>query len=417
MSTDQTAPEVHDPLSLSLPVEIIAEEAVPADTRSVAVAPLEGVVEDGEPLDPELEGVADQFVDGIISADLSDGAVRQSQRRAVDQMGSQLQKQSAHRSAMLKEPIRAMAGKGEDGGPVASALVDLRTQLNDLDPHNVEFSKGGFAKLISFLPGVGSSVERYFLKFETAQEAIDGIIKSLESGKEILRRDNVTLSTDQGVMAQLMDQITKQVQLGRRIDQKLSARAQGLEVEDPRRKFVEEEVLFPLRQRVADLQQQLLVNQQGVLALELIIRNNRELIRGVDRAINVTVSALNVAVTVALALNNQRIVLEKVQALNATTSNLISGTARALRTQGAEIHKQASSTMLDMKALESAFTDITQAMDEIGRYRRDALPKLNAQIERLDSLATKGAEAIVRLERGRMEQDRLTGTDSPEASA
>jgi uncharacterized protein YaaN involved in tellurite resistance len=60
-----------------------------------------------------------------------------------------------------------------------------------------------------------------------------------------------------------------------------------------------------------DLQQQLVVNQQGVLSIDLIMRNNVELTRGVDRAINVTVSALQVAVTLALALANQRITLEK----------------------------------------------------------------------------------------------------------
>ena len=59
------------------------------------------------------------------------------------------------------------------------------------------------------------------------------------------------------------------------------------------------------------------------MAIDLIIRNNVELMRGVDRAINVTVSALQVAVTLALALANQRIVLEKVQAVNETTDKLI----------------------------------------------------------------------------------------------
>src|SRR5690606_42135790 len=54
-----------------------------------------------------------------------------------------------------------------------------------------------------------------------------------------------------------------------------------LPADDSRRSFMEEELLFPLRQRILDLQQQLAVSQQGILALEVVIRNNRELIRGV----------------------------------------------------------------------------------------------------------------------------------------
>ena len=57
--------------------------------------------------------------------------------------------------------------------------------------------------------------------------------------------------------------------------------------EDPENvKFVTEEVLFPLRQRIMDMQQMIVVNQQGVMATEVVIRNNKELMRGVERARN-----------------------------------------------------------------------------------------------------------------------------------
>ena len=49
--------------------------------------------------------------------------------------------------------------------------------------------------------------------------------------------------------------------------------------------------------------------------MEIIRRNNLELIRSVERAKTVTVSALRVAVTVASALYHQKIVLEKVNLL------------------------------------------------------------------------------------------------------
>ena len=53
-------------------------------------------------------------------------------------------------------------------------------------------------------------------------------------------------------------------------------------------------------------------------------------------SVNVTVNALNVAVTVSLALANQRIVLKKIEAVNQTTNKLIGDTARKLKEQGAE---------------------------------------------------------------------------------
>jgi uncharacterized protein YaaN involved in tellurite resistance len=141
--------------------------------------------------------------------------------------------------------------------------------------------------------------------------------------------------------------------------------------DDPRRAFIEQELLFPLRQRIMDLQTQLSVNQQGILAIGVIIQNNKELVRGVNRALDVTIAALQVAVVVALALANQKIVLDKIAALSRTTTNLIAGTAERLRTQGAEIHKQASRASVDIDALKRAFADISTAIDDIARYRRD----------------------------------------------
>lgn len=349
--------------------------------------------------DPALLAIAETFVAEVLAATDQDGIDRR-QRQAVDEMGLEVQRQAAHRSQMLQAPIRKLAHQGDEGGPVARSLVDLRTRMQELDPQRYDLSRAGMTRLLALIPGVGTPLQRYFQKFETAQEALDAIIKDLEAGKHMLHRDNLTLSDDQQSLRDSLDQLRRQIALGRIIDQRLEDKALELPPDDPKRRFLDEELLFPLRQRILDLQQQLAVSQQGIMALEVVIRNNRELMRGVDRAINVTVSALNVAVTVALALANQRLVLDRVEALNTTTSNLIAGTAKALRTQGVEIQNRAASTVLDMTQLEQAFTDVIGAIDEVSRYRREALPRLDAQIDRLEVLAAQGDAAIERMDKG-----------------
>ena len=57
--------------------------------------------------------------------------------------------------------------------------------------------------------------------------------------------------------------------------------------------------LFYTRQRTTDLLTQMAVTVQGYLALDLVKKNNVELVKGVDRASTTTVSALRTAVTVA----------------------------------------------------------------------------------------------------------------------
>ena len=376
---------------LSLPpVEEIASQL--GDRQDDVVDPVD------RDIDPELEAMADRFIDDILAEGDDTSAVRQ--RRAVDEMGLELQQQAAHRSAMLQTPLRKLAHQGDEGGPVAKALSDLRGRMEGLDPARHRLAPHGLDRVLAIIPGIDSRMQRYFRKFENAQQALDAIIEELEGGRDMLHRDNLTLSDDQQALNNLLRELNRQVALGRLIDQRLQDVIAKREGDDPRRHFLEEELLFPLRQRIVDLQQQLAVSQQGVLALEVIIRNNRELMRGVDRAINVTVSALTVAVTVAMAMANQRLVLDRIEALNTTTSQMIGGTAKALRQQGVDIQKRASSAMLDMQVLEEAFGDVMGAIDDLSTYRQEALPRLDEQIDRLATLSKQGSASIERLREG-----------------
>ncbi len=389
---DSVATATREPLSLQLDVEAVKGELVLADPAKIGASP---------DVDPELEKKAQDFADMLVNLDSGDLKSKDDAKAAVETMGRGLQREAAHRSAMLKQPIRDLSRQTEDGGPVANALIDLKLKVEELDPSRFDFSAGWFTRFLGMIPGIGTPIKRYFTRYESAETVIDAIIHSLELGGEQLKRDNITLSEDQRAMRELTKKLHRQIELARLLDQKLQYKLDREIQEDDKRKFVEEELLFPLRQRIIDLQQQLAVNQQGVLSMAIIVGNNKELVRGVNRALDVTVSALQVAVTVALALAHQKIVLDKITALNTTTSSLISGTAEKLKTQGTAIHAQAAQAGLDMDALKSAFSDINAAMDEISRYRREALPQMAQSILEFDKLATESEAAIEKMEQGK----------------
>ena len=391
MSTPQTQRDAA-PLTLRLDVEEVKGELEIVEPQSVTADPN---------VDPELDRLATEYADFLSSLDPQDFAGQDEAKTAVDQMGRNLQLESARRSQMLKQPIKALSEHGAEGGAVTNALVDLKIKVEELDPARVDLEPGWFTRMLGWIPGVGTPLKRYFTKFESAETVIDAIIRSLELGRDQLTRDNVTLREDQRAMRELTRNLGRQVTLAQLLDQKLEYKlAREVGADGARRQFIQEEVLFPLRQRTMDLQQQLAVNQQGVLATAIIIRNNIELVRGVNRALDVTVSALHVAVSVALALANQKMTLDKVTAINQTTSDLIAGTAERLKTQGTAIHNQASQAMLDMDALKRAFADIQIAMDEIARFRQEALPQMAQIILEFDELTAESEKTIQELEAG-----------------
>jgi uncharacterized protein YaaN involved in tellurite resistance len=371
----------------------IRQELHLEDPRTVHADPME---------DPELTQQADDIVARVLKVDTADSDARHKTAAAIESMGGQLQSEAGRRSQMLKQPLADLMRRSEDGGEVANALVDLKIQVEDLDPGEYDFEAGWFTRLLGRVPGVGTPMKRYFSRYESASTVIDAIIRSLRGGSEQLKRDNITLQEDKKAMRELTHRLSKAIKLGQLIDRKLEDKlATEILAEDPRQRFIQEELLFPLRQRIQDLQQQLLVNQQGYLTIEMIVRNNQELIRGVNRALNVTVGALQVAVTLALALVNQRIVLEKVQVLSNATSKLIAGSAARLKQQGAEIHKQASGTQLNLDDLRQAFSDVRYALDDIATYRQQALPKMAENILEMDRLADESEQTIAKMEHAR----------------
>ncbi len=350
-------------------------------------------------VDSKLEAQAEDVVARIVSIDLSDNAGQEQVKAAVETIGMNLQREASRRSAMLKQPLSKMMQDSEEGSTVAKSLIDLKIQVEDLDPAQINLEAGWVTRVLGYIPGVGTPVKRYFSRFESASTSIDAIINSLEAGREQLKRDNVTLTADQQAMRDLTHKLDRTIQLAQLIDSQLQGRLDTEILQDnPRHKFIAEEVLFPLRQRIQDLQQQLLVNQQGYLTTEMIVRNNKELMRGVNRTLNTTVSALQVGATLAMALANQRIVLEKVEAINSTTESLIASTAERLKTQGAQIQKQASSSQIKVEVLKQAFADIKTALDDISNYRQKALPEMAANILEMDKLSQESEAQIRKIE-------------------
>lgn len=351
--------------------------------------------------DVALASQADDVVKAILSIDAKDLAKQQKQSASVSNLGRKVQVEMAKQSQMLSQPIAILVHEAEDGGKVATSLLSLQEQVNIINPNRVDFTMSTIRRLLAKLPGVGTTLSRWFAKYQAVSAVISDIVKSLKDGKSQLERDNTTLQDDQRRMRELTFKLEEYIKLGQLLDQKLAAAIESqVAANDDRMKFLQEEVLFPLRQRVIDLQQQLAVNQQGVLATEVIIRNNTELVKGVDRALNVTITALNTAATLQVALVRQSKVLTGVQAVTETTNELLVETSEALKNQGVEIQKQASQAQLDVEMLKTAFNNIEQALIDISTFRREALPEMARSIVAMDDLTKKMSDSIETMQGG-----------------
>jgi len=321
---------------------------------------------------PELDAKVNDFVMHVLQTPVNT-SVFDEKVNAIHQLGSAEIRASAQiANRMLDRPAKSMDKALFDNSPIAKSLTELRSVVEDLDPSR-QGSLSSPRKFLGIIP-MGKSVQDYFRKYQSSQTHINAIIESLYHGKDELMKDNASIEQEKINMWALMQSLRQYIYVGKKIDERLEQKIGELEATDPEKaRVVKEELLFYVRQKNMDFLTQLAVNIQGYLALDMIRKNNLELIKGVDRATTTTIAALRTAVMVSQALSSQKLVLDQINALNSTTSSLIESTSVMLKRQTAQVHEQASGSSVDLEKLQKSFNHIYETMQAIDAFKVKAL--------------------------------------------
>jgi uncharacterized protein YaaN involved in tellurite resistance len=321
---------------------------------------------------PELDAKVNDFVRYVLQTPVNT-SVFDEKVNAIHQLGSAEIRASAQiANRMLDRPAKSMDKALFDNSPIAKSLTELRSVVEDLDPSR-QGSLSSPRKFLGIIP-MGKSVQDYFRKYQSSQTHINAIIESLYHGKDELMKDNASIEQEKVNMWALMQSLRQYIYVGQKIDERLEQKIGELEATDPEKaRVVKEELLFYVRQKNMDFLTQLAVNIQGYLALDMIRKNNLELIKGVDRATTTTIAALRTAVMVSQALSSQKLVLDQINALNSTTSSLIESTSVMLKRQTAQVHEQASGSSVDLEKLQKSFNHIYETMQAIDVFKVKAL--------------------------------------------
>ena len=358
----------------------------------------------------KLEERVDGFIDDLIAQDENSPEFG----KRIDQitnMGRKEMLDAANQSnRFLDRPIKAM----DRDTNIGQSLIELRTTVEKLDPsaNGKLLSKRGFFDKI-----FGSKINNYFAQYRSAQTHIGGILTALSNGKDELLMDNAAIDVERRKLWEAMGKLEQMIHVAGTLDRRLEEKAAELDSSNPAKaKVIRENALFYARQRTQDLLTQMAVTVQGYLALDLVKKNNVELVKGVERASTTTVGALKTAITVAQAMTNQKLVLEQITALNTTTANIIDGTSQMLKDNTARIHEQAASSTIPVETLQRAFQNIYDTMDAIDTFKLKALDTMKATVTTLEGEVVKSKGYIARAEGATQAQSSVSGAASPLAA-
>ena len=389
--------------TIDTPIELTP----PTPVTAIAPEQAAGLV----PLDAgqktKLEGRVDGFIAELVSLDANSPEFGKKVDQITNMGRREIQDASGHSNRFLERPVKAMDADSN----VGTDLAELRRTIEDLDPGK----RGNLLapkKLFGVIP-FGSKLRDYFDGYKSAQGHISSILARLAGGKDELLKDNAAIDVERQGLWAAMGRLEQMVHVAKTLDSGLEAKAADLDATDPAKaKAVRETALFYVRQRTQDLLTQMAVTVQGYLALDLVKKNNVELVKGVDRASTTTVAALRTAVTVAQALTNQKLVLQQITALNTTTASIIDSTGELLRKQTGQIHQQAAASTIPIDTLKRAFQNIYQTMDAIDTFKLQALDSMKQTVGALTDEVEKSRGYIARAE-GAAQAQLSAGREEP----
>ena len=396
MTTDGSQAAAPEPSPLAPPEPVLTLTAPEAPKPVVETQAPKMAPQVAPAMLPELDAKVDGFLTSLSSTTVGSPEFA-AQAENVRTMGDADIRRAAETSnRMLDKPVTALREGGiAQGSDVGKTLLALRRTVEDLDPGQATGVKKWWDKL-----PFNDKIEDYFRKYQSSQSQLNGILHSLRSGQDELTKDNVALNLEKTNLWAVMGRLNQYVYVAERLDAKLSAKIAELELSDPEQaKTLSQDVLFYVRQKHQDLLTQLAVSIQAYLAIDIIIKNNIELIKGVDRATTTTISALRTAVIVAQALSNQRLVLDQITALNTTTSTMIQRTSEMLKENSAKIQEQAASSTIGMEQLQAAFSNIYATMDSIDEFKLKALDSMSTTIGVLETEVQKSKAYLDRVQK------------------
>ncbi len=352
-----------------------------------------GLVPVADEAKTKLEAKVDEFIDDLIAQDVNSPEFGKRVDQITNMGRDEIMAASSQANRFLDRPVRAM----DETTGIGADLAELRRTVEDLDPGkqgNLLAPK----KLFGIIP-MGNKLRNYFDGYKSSQNHISTILDRLASGKDELIMDNAAIDVERQNLWAAMGKLEQMIHMAKALDGKLEGRANELQLSDPAKaNAIRESALFYVRQRTQDLLTQMAVTVQGYLALDLVKKNNVELVKGVDRASTTTVGALRTAVTVAQAMTNQRLVLSQITALNTTTANIIDSTGELLKQNTAAIHEQAASSTIPLETLSRAFQNIYDPMDSIDQFKMKSLDSMKQTIGALEGEVAKSKGYIARAE-------------------
>lgn len=354
----------------------------------------------------QVEDKVDQVVDQILSQNLNDPSIQTGLINGLEKTNEAVMVKA---KSFNSKKLDAAMGKlqGTDGNMIFDQMMGLNAKLKEIHPSQFDLENGFLAKIFPFL----SKTQNYLNKFKSTRTILDEMQGRLEKAIQEQKMDMEFLKQDKIQLMQIAISVRKAIEFNMKLKSKLEYRLNELEDEEAK-KFLESQLIFNVTREIQGLQELLTVNLQGQQSFEMLLRSGKDLVESANRCINVSMSAVKIAAIVAHVVAGQKKMLEAIKEVNSTAEFMVGHNATVLGTTLKEIGQQSVSTNLNVDVLINAIDTSVQAIEDDIKFRREALPKMNENIQRLAAATGKAQKSVNEMEKARSQSDNFSSEAS-----
>lgn len=350
----------------------------------------------------EVDDKVDTVVDKILSVNLNDPTIQSGLITGLEKTNEAIiMKAKSFNSKKLDAAMSKL--QGSDGNAVFDQMIGLNSKLKEIHPSQFDLENGILGKIFPFL----SKTRNYFKKFQSTNSLIEEMQGRLEKAINEQRMDMDFLKEDKIQLMNIAVGVRRAVEFNMKLKSKLEYRLNELEDEEAK-KFLESQLIFNVTREIQGLQELLTVNLQGQQSFEMLLRSGKDLVESANRCINVSISAVKIAAIVAHVVNGQKKMLEAIKEVNSTAEMMIDHNSRVLNTTLKDIGQQAVSTNLNVDVLINAIDTSVQAIEDDIKFRREALPKMNENIQRLAAASNKAQKSVDEMAKARSQNENFS---------
>lgn len=350
----------------------------------------------------EVDDKVDTVVDKILSVNLNDPTIQSGLITGLEKTNEAIiMKAKSFNSKKLDAAMSKL--QGSDGNAVFDQMIGLNSKLKEIHPGQFDLENGILGKIFPFL----SKTRNYFKKFQSTNSLIEEMQGRLEKAINEQKMDMDFLKEDKIQLMNIAVGVRRAVEFNMKLKSKLEYRLNELEDEEAK-KFLESQLIFNVTREIQGLQELLTVNLQGQQSFEMLLRSGKDLIESANRCINVSISAVKIAAIVAHVVNGQKKMLEAIKEVNSTAEMMIEHNSRVLNTTLKDIGQQAVSTNLNVDVLINAIDTSVQAIEDDIKFRREALPKMNENIQRLAAASNKAQKSVDEMAKARSQNENFS---------